>query len=245
MIDTHCHLDLYPHPIEIAQASDRARVITIAVTNLPSAFESAYPYVRPFKYVRLALGLHPLMADQHLREREGFRRLVDRTSYIGEVGLDFSPEARSTRTIQIDSFRFVLKALHGKTKFITLHSRRAESAVLDALEEHCCSPAVFHWFTGPPTALERALRLGHYFSANPAMCLSPKGRKTIASLPRDRLLSETDGPFVRIGRRSAVPSDVAMVEDYLSGLWDTDKQTVSRILRQNLSEILRPLRGNS
>lgn len=109
MIDTHCHIDLYSRPTEVAAAADRAGVLTIIVTNLPSAFERALPFVGTMRNIRLALGLHPLVAEQHKSELQKFRELIDKTSYIGEIGLDFSRAGYATREIQIESFRYVLK----------------------------------------------------------------------------------------------------------------------------------------
>ena len=108
MIDTHCHVDLYANPSEVAARADRAGVLTVIFTNLPSALEKAYPHIRSFRKMRLSLGLHPLLAEQHIREKARFRALIDRTSIIGEFVLDFSPAGYATKDLQIESFRFVL-----------------------------------------------------------------------------------------------------------------------------------------
>ncbi len=241
MIDTHCHIDLYPNPSEVTAATDRARIFTVIVTNLPSAFDRAWPHVQGMKNIRLALGLHPLVAQQHLEERERFNALVDQTSYIGEIGLDFSREGIATKELQIESFRFVLQALRGKPKFITLHSRQAESTVLDLLIEENRSPVVFHWYTGTLEVLRQAVTQGHYFSINPAMINSAKGKKIIAAIPQDRVLTESDGPFVKVRGKSALPADVAIVEDYLANIWQVDKAEVGLSLKKNLLELLRPI----
>ena len=245
MIDTHCHVDLYPRPTEVALGAERAKVITIIVTNLPSAFERAYPFVRSFKYVRLALGLHPQLAPQHAEERARFQTLVRQTSYIGEIGLDFSREVRATRELQIDSFRFALRSLRGERKFITLHSRQAESAVLDVLQEEYPLPVVFHWYSGPLDELERGLRSGHFFSINPAMVASHKGRKIVAAIPPERALTETDGPFVKVGNRAALPRDVSLVEDDLAVMWQMKSEEVRRRIKENFLELVRPLRPDA
>lgn len=242
MIDTHCHVDLYPRPTEVAEEAKQARVLTISVTNLPSAFDRAYPYVEQFTNMRLALGLHPLLADKHLSERGRFQQLSAKTSYIGEVGLDFSRDGIATRELQVESFRIVLQAIRGKWKFITLHSRKAESAVLDMLEEEGRSPVVFHWFSGSMTALNRALALGHFFSINPAMLNTRNGQKIIAGLPPERVLTESDGPFVRVRGRAAIPSDVSLVEEQLASLWRMDRRQAGERIRENFLELVRPLR---
>lgn len=242
MIDTHCHVDLYPQPTNIAKQADQAGILTIIVTNLPSAFERAQPHIRSFKNMRLALGLHPLAAEHHRAERDQFTKLIDQTSYIGEIGLDFSRAGFATKDLQVESLRFLLKALDGKPKFITLHSRQAEAQVLDILDEANRSQVVFHWFSGPLKALERALDKGHFFSLNPAMIQSPNGKKIIDSLPPDRVLTESDGPFVQIGNRTVLPSDVAVVEEYLAGRWSMKTLEVRAKIRENFLEVIKPLR---
>lgn len=242
MIDAHCHVDLYPDPTNVAAGADQAGVLTVIVTNLPSAFERAYPHVKPFRKMRLALGLHPLVADRHPAERERFRELVDKTSYVGEVGLDFSRAGYATKEVQVESFRFVLRVLRGRPKFITLHSRRAESAVLDMLDEEGRSPVVFHWYSGALNVLDRALAQGHFFSVNPAMTESPNGRKIIQRLPPERVLTESDGPFVRVKGRAIVPADVITVEDYLADVWQREKSEVRLMIKENFLKLVDPLR---
>src|SRR5687768_3602515 len=109
MIDSHCHVDLYPHPTEVAEQANTAGILTIVVTNLPSAFQRASLHVGSFKNIRLALGFHPLEAEHHRAESEEFNKLIDKTSYIGEIGLDFSRVGFGTKELQQDSFRFVLQ----------------------------------------------------------------------------------------------------------------------------------------
>lgn len=241
MIDTHCHIDLYPNPSQVAVDADRAGVLTVIVTNLPSAFDRAHPYVQQMRNIRLALGLHPLLAAQHHSEKAHFTEFVRRTSYIGEVGLDFSRAGSSTRELQCESFRFVLQVLRGKPKFITVHSRQAEAAVLDLLDEEKRSPVVFHWYSGPLTLLTRAVAAGHYFSINPAMVSSAKGRRIIDTLPPDRVLSESDGPFVRVNQRPAIPADVGIAEEYLARVWQVKCHEASAKIRGNFLRLIRPI----
>jgi len=242
MIDTHCHIDLYPNPSQAAVEADQAGVLTIIVTNLPSAFDRAYPHVQRMKNIRLALGLHPLVATQHRNERTRFMALADRTSYIGEVGLDFSPAGSPTKELQCESFRFVLQVLRGKPKFITVHSRQAEAAILELLDEEKHSPVVFHWYSGSLPVLTRAVAAGHFFSINPAMVQSAKGRRIIDALPPERVLSESDGPFVRVRENPAQPSDVSIVEEYLANLWQVKRSEASTKIRTNFLDLIRPIR---
>jgi TatD DNase family protein len=238
MIDAHCHLDAYPDPKRAALEVERAGVLTIAVTNSPSAFEQAYPHVRRLRSVRLALGLHPLLGAQHAAERGRFDRSLGRTSYVGEVGLDFSPGGLPTRTQQMASFRHVLELIRASRKFVSVHSRRAETAVLDVLEELGVGPVVFHWYSGSLTQLERLLEQGHACSINAAMVRSARGRTLIKRLPPDRVLTETDGPYVTIQGRAARPGEVGEVLRFLASLWGMSLDEVRLHVCRNLRSLI-------
>ncbi len=243
MLDAHCHLDLYKQPSAVADRAERAGVFTVLVTNLPSAFERSLPHVAQRHRIRLALGLHPLLADQHVNERERFRELLPQTSFVGEVGLDFSRDGKPTAAQQLESFEFVLAALGSYPKFVSIHSRRAEAQIVDLLRVAHRAPVVFHWYSGPIKVLEKALADGHYFSINPAMAQSENGRRIIARIPRERALTETDGPFVTLGGRQLEPTDVARVEEILGSIWAVSHLEARSIVATNFQTLVAPLRA--
>lgn len=242
MLDAHCHIDLYPDPSQTALDAERADVFTVFVTNLPSAFEVAYPHVQRFRKLRLALGLHPLSASMHTpAELNSFKRLVGQTSFIGEVGLDFSRDGLVTRERQLTSFRFVLRCLEGKPKFITIHSRRAEASVLELLSEEYPFPAVFHWYSGNSRNLNLAIERGHSFSINPSMLRSTKSGSLIPRIPRERILTESDGPFIKVGLRTILPADIRLVEEGLADIWGTSPSTVRSTVAENFRKLMKPM----
>jgi len=238
MIDTHCHIDLYPDPMKIARESERLGIVTIGMTNLPSHFEMGYPHLAGFRKVRLALGMHPLHAEAHLEEFDKFKKNIDKTSYIGEIGLDFSREGYATKELQVDTFRKILIALKGKKKLLSLHSRRAEKAVLDELVQNNISSAIFHWYSGPLGLIEEIAGHGYYFSVNPAMILSDNGKKIIGRIPRDRILTESDGPFIENRGSPVKPVDVELVHRYLSAIWLSPLISVVEQIRDNFNRII-------
>lgn len=233
MIDSHCHLDQYPDPAGVANAAAQLGVSIIAVTALPSHFATGRDPANALPRTRLALGLHPLLAEQHEAELDLFVRLVSKTSYVGEVGLDFSRHGRATRDLQVRTFRSVLAGLSKSPKFISLHSRGAEGVVLDMLSEFNIRPAVFHWYTGSTTLAAAIADRGHFFSVNPAMLRSARGRRLVLGLPRHLVLTESDGPYVRIGSRNALPQDVIGVSRDLATLWGEPHDVTRRRLAAN------------
>lgn len=235
MIDSHCHIDLYANPSTIAFESGQARILTVLVTNSPSAYEMAYPRVQQFPNIRLALGCHPLEAISNRHHLSRFSQLVVTTQYVGEVGLDFSREGIVTKELQVENFRSVLRAVKRRRilPFMTVHSRRAEREVLSVLREERVSPAVFHWYTGPASLVPTILDEGHYLSINPAMIKSEKGQRLIKGLPIDRVLTESDGPFVSMGGRRAVPADVREVIKFLAAAHGRTIDDVDAVIAVN------------
>lgn len=240
MHDTHCHLDLYQDPYQVASATEKAGIATIAVTNLPSAYFAAKPHMRRFRSLNLAIGLHPLLAKEHSsQEKQLFQDGLRETRFVGEIGLDFSEHGIETKEKQLESFRFVLKQLQDAKCFVTLHSRRAEAAVLKVLNEYEISPVVFHWYSGSLKTLENIVAAGHYCSINSSMIKSKNGQKIINHIPKNHILTETDGPFIKINKRPAFPADVIYTHRYLSELWKDELPQVKSFLEKNLVRCLK------
>lgn len=195
IVDTHCHFDMMPSPEAYIKQREQAGDIVIGMTNLPSHFQIGQAHLKGFKHIRLALGLHPLLAAESKKEVSLFKRLVDQTSYIGEIGLDFSRESYATKDDQVSLLRELLPAIRGKKKIVSVHSRRAEKELLSLLCEYEIKNVIFHWYSGPVGLIPDILAQGYYFSVNEAMCLSKNGRAIIEKIPRERLLTETDAPY--------------------------------------------------
>ena len=195
IIDTHCHFDMMPNPEGYISAKEKAGDIVIGMTNLPSHFMMGQSHLIGYKHIRLALGLHPLLAAENRKELTLFKRLVDQTSYIGEIGLDFSREGIATKNEQISVLREVLATIKGKKKIVSVHSRNAEKELLDTLCEFEIKNVIFHWYSGPVDLIPSIIERGFYFSINESMCRSKNGQSIIGKIPREKILTETDAPY--------------------------------------------------
>lgn len=241
-IDSHCHFDMFNNPEEIIRSCETQKIITIGMTNLPSHFEMGIRHIREFKYVRLALGLHPLLAEKHSSELLKFRNNIDNTSYIGEVGLDFSKEGISTKELQIESFEYVLKTIDGKKKVLSIHSRRAEKEVLEFLKKYQVSSAIFHWYSGSIAVLKSIIENGYFFSVNTAMINSSSGQNIISAIPLNRLLTETDSPYVSINGVTSKPIDVKVVVRFLANFHHINEQNMEKQITENFYELINKIR---
>jgi TatD DNase family protein len=242
MIDTHCHIDMYANPEEIVEESEKLGIITIGMTNLPSHFEMGYNHLLTCKKVRLALGMHPLYAKSHEAESRKFKNNLDKTSFIGEIGLDFSREGISTKEIQISSFQGILSLIKDKRKILSLHSRRAEKEVLRYLLEYDVRTAIFHWYSGSISLIKEIIDSGYMFSINPEMIKSKHGQEVIKHIPKNYLLTETDGPFININGTPVRPKNVSLVQGHLSHIWNVSHETVEKQIYDNFDGILSHIR---
>ena len=214
-------------------------MVTIAVTELPSRFQMLQTQLRGRERVRVALGFHPLVVPRDLaHELALFRRMLERTDYIGEVGLDHSQQGRDSALRQREVFERILALPEIGKKVLTVHSRGAEKETIELLAA-AGATAILHWYSGPLGAIERALEAGLYFSVNPAMLGSRNGGRVIAALPHERVVTETDAPYTKVGGRPSEPRDVPTVVLELAHRWGLTPDEARDSIFTTMSEIHR------
>lgn len=240
MIDFHCHLDLYENPKDVAAECVRRGAYVLSVTTVPSAFEGTAALVPMGGRIRTALGLHPELAVARERELPLFERLIGRTRYVGEVGLDGSPNHRATLDQQSRILESILETCErAGGRIITLHSRGAGGALLDLLERHPrAGTFVLHWFSGTAKEIRRAADLGCWFSVGPAMLASTRGRYRASLMPKDRMLSETDGPLGFDRGEPLMPWDAERAVPIFANLWREAASDARRRLLENFRSLL-------
>jgi TatD DNase family protein len=222
LVDAHCHVDLFgKEEASVVEQIERRRVHTIAVTNTPSVFFHTRDLAVNKRYLYPAIGLHPELVDSRSHELDRLWPHLAETRFVGEVGLDYVTSDLDLRRKQRDVFSAILSrcADYGD-RVITVHSRRSASDVIAAIGSNFQGTVILHWFSGTRRELERAATIGCWFSVNPTMIRSKSGRQLVELMPKDRVLTETDGPFVKIGNRGAIPSDALEAVRGLAEVWN-------------------------
>ena len=195
--DAHCHLDFMSNGEEVARAAQQDGMTIFANTVTPSGFTAAKARFQAYPNVFVGLGMHPWWVDASFDAGQ-FERLASQTCFIGEVGLDFSERRAQNRDEQLDAFGQIagICARQGG-KLLSIHAVKSVQTVLDILERAGALDActcIFHWFSDSSDALTRARNAGCYFSVNPMMLNTRRGREYVRQLPTNRLLCETDAP---------------------------------------------------
>jgi TatD DNase family protein len=241
-VDFHCHLDLYPdHQVLIAE-SDRERVATLTVTTTPKAWPRNRDLTANSTHVRVALGLHPQVIAERGDEVSLLEKYLPEARYVGEVGLDAGPRFyRSVEQQELVFERILCACSEQGGKILTVHSNGAVTKVLGQLEKHLLpgrGHVILHWFTGSAAEARRAVEYGCYFSINTQMLRSSKHSAVIAKLPIERLLTETDGPFVQVNGRAARPLDVSTAVNQLARIRSLPMAEMQRTIVANLSRLV-------
>jgi len=241
MIDFHAHIDLYPRPDQVAKKCIAREMDVLSVTTTPSAWKGTSELVAPGSRIHSALGLHPQIAHVRKSELELFDSFLPATIFVGEIGLDGAPEFKSHWADQLKVFRHILKSCSNVGgRIMSIHSRRAAGMVLDELSSFPLSGIpILHWFSGEKRDLDRAITQCYWFSVGPAMLTSAKSREMIINIPRERILTETDGPFAKIAGTSMMPWDVSVVVPQLAAIWKITDREVEMQLNNNLCSLLK------
>jgi TatD DNase family protein len=241
MMDFHCHLDLYPGARDVyAEAARRCEFVWL-VTTSPKAFAATSRVLQGASAIAISPGLHPEIAHERYEELPQLLSELERTSAVGEVGLDGSPRYREHFGIQKEIFDATVErcsALGGRV--LSIHSRSAAKEVLDTLERYSShGTAVLHWFSDSPIQLTRAVELGCWFSVGPAMLRSANGLRLATSFPVEHVVPESDGPFAKIGGRPVMPWHAMDVAGSLANIWKMTEDGARRQLTENGRELRR------
>jgi TatD DNase family protein len=202
VIDSHAHLDLIERPptevVADAEAAGVHRVLSIGIDG--NSCRAALQLAEDFPQVRVAIGRHPNAAtgfDDADRAELAALAAHDDCVAIGETGLDYYRDG-APRADQERAFTAQLELARELDKPVVIHTRAAENDTLDHLRRHAEGlRIVMHCFS-MPDRLDECLERGYWisFAGNTTYPKAPELRKAAARVPAERLLVETDSPFL-------------------------------------------------
>jgi TatD DNase family protein len=222
LIDTHAHLDACADPtpavLERARSVGVTRVVTVG-TSIESC-RAALDLAGQQSGVYAALGIHPHDADSADAQRlDELRELFahDRAVAVGETGLD-NYRDYAPRPAQERLFEGHLALADELRLPVVIHSRAAARETADALSGFS-GDVILHCFS-EPELLEVALERGYYvsFAGNVTYPKATELREAAQRVPADRLLAETDSPFLAPQKRRGRPNEPAFVVDTIEAL---------------------------
>jgi TatD DNase family protein len=250
LVDSHCHLDFDDFSGELdaivarAQAAGIGRMVTISTRVKRRA--GLIAIVERFADVYCSIGTHPHHAHEELDV--GIADLVALTRHaktvaIGEAGLDYHYDL-SPREAQERGFRTHIAAARETGLPLVIHSREADADMAAILEEETgkgAFPAVLHCFTGGRDLAQRAIALGLFISFTGILTFkkSDELRAIAAELPADRILVETDAPYLAPGRHRGKRNEPSYVVETAKVLAETRNVAFEEIARQTTQNFFR------
>jgi TatD DNase family protein len=206
MIDSHCHLDDprfaddLDAVLERAAAASVTRILTIGTGDGPPEIDRAVRLAERYPQLYASIGVHPHDAAKVTPQTyDDLRALGSHGKVIafGEIGLDYHYDF-SPRDIQREVFIEQLKLARDVSLPITIHTREAWEDTIAVLKQHWSSPGIMHCFTGEPAQAQEALDLGFYLSYGGVLTFktAENVRESARITPDDRLLIETDAPYL-------------------------------------------------
>ena len=206
MIDSHCHLDREPLISNLSQVLTRAKdvglekILTICTTN--SGYNNILDIVSKDPMIYGTFGIHPHETKNYLIEKDEIVKKVRMNSKIigvGETGLDFYYN-NSDKDTQLKSFQSHIEAAINLNIPLIIHSRSAENETYDILKKNYQKnlKILMHCFTGSTDFALNLVPLNAYFSASGIITFkkSTELQETFKKIPEDKLLIETDSPFL-------------------------------------------------
>lgn len=253
LVDSHCHIDfpdyaegVEPLLVNMARADvSHALCVSVSLERFPGVLGLAQRY--PNLYA--SVGVHPDHEDAREPDVEELVRLADHPKVIaiGETGLDYYRSPRESVGWQRQRFRTHIRAARAARKPLIIHTRNAAEDTLGIMAEEGAEEAggVMHCFTESLAVAERAMAMGFHISFSGIVTFKNAAelREVARAIPLDRLLVETDAPYLapvpHRGKRNE-PAFVRHVAEEIARVKGIDSETVAAASRENFFRLFAP-----
>ena len=250
MIDSHCHLDREPLINNFEEVMQRAKnvgiekILTICTTN--KNFSEVQNLVKKDQIIYGTFGIHPHEANTNSISKDQIIENVSKNNKIigvGETGLDFYYN-NSDKKNQINSFENHIEACIETNLPLIVHSRNAENDTFNILNKYKNKnlKILMHCFTGSYEFAKKLLDLNSYFSASGIITFKNSSdlRDTFSAIPNEKLIVETDSPFlapIPMRGKKNEPSYIKFTLEKLAEIKKNTFENMDRVTTENFNEL--------
>ena len=239
LIDSHCHLNYLDNPEEAVERAKEAGVTSCLCISVDEAgFSGVKALATRYANIWATAGVHPDAAGGNLEWIEA-ELAHERVVAVGETGLDYlHADSASAQARQREAFALQLCLGVRHNMPVVVHTRQAEKDTLDLLQAHMGVEGVLHCFTESWSMAKQALDQGFYISISGIVTFknAENVRDVAAKVPADRLLIETDSPWLApVPKRGKTnePAYVAHTAAFLAELRQTPLETLCQETADN------------
>ncbi|WP_293445402.1 TatD family hydrolase [Persephonella sp.] len=251
MIDTHAHLDMLKSEEDLYESIESLDYIITIGCDKEEIFK-AVEISNRFENVYASVGYHPYdindLTDRDIEILEDICRKNSKVVAVGETGLDYYRDI-TPKKLQWDFFEKQLELAKKLKLPVVIHSRSANEDTINILENHSPFPdsGVLHCFGGDLPMMEKAVEMGFYisFAGNITYPKADNLREVLRKTPLDRLLLETDSPFLSPQKKrgkSNKPSYIFYTLEFVSQFLDIPKEELEKITDQNALKLFKKIK---
>jgi TatD DNase family protein len=244
MIDAHCHLeqkDYEKDRDEVIEKCKRELRAVITCCCHPDDFDLTMELVKKYKnFVFTTVAIHPeyIKEIEHLRVDDFLKRIEENKEKIvgiGETGLDFIIEEPEWREKQKELFIKFIDLAKKLNLPLVIHARKAFAETIEILEKFGAKKVLMHFFTAKEL-LPKIVKNGWLISVNTTLLESKNIKKIVRDLPMEKIMTETDSPWLGFEGKRNDPTSVRFVVEKIAEIKKMKFEDVNKITTQNAIE---------
>lgn len=240
MIDSHCHLEQKNYEEDRDKVIEKCKkelkaVITCSAN--PKDFDLTMQIVEKYKgFIFATASIHPIYIKEISKEEQNkffdlLRKNKDNIIGIGETGLDYNIKEEEFREKQKQLFIQFIKLSKELGLPLIIHARGAFEETVGILEKKDAKNVLMHFFSAKEL-LDRVIKNNWYISVNTTLLTSKKIKKIVRDMPMERILTETDSPWLGKGERNT-PLNIKKVIEKIAEIKKLSFEEVDKITTEN------------
>jgi TatD DNase family protein len=244
MIDVHCHLEQEDYAKDREEVIEKCKKELNAVITCcchPDDFDLTMEMVEKHKnFVFATVSIHPeyIKEIEHLKVDEFFKKIEENKEKIvgiGETGLEFIIEEPEWREKQKELFVKFINLAENLNLPLVIHARKAFAEAIEILEKFGAKRVLMHFFTAKEL-LPKVIKNGWWISVNTTLLNSKKIKKIVRDLPIEKIMTETDSPWLGPNGTRNDPTSVKFVIERIAEIKKIDFEEADNITTQNAIE---------
>lgn len=247
LVDFHTHLDWYPNSEELfTQLQNFSGIIVTSSVDVES-FKKNLEIEKSCKHENLKIiptfGVHPERAEKYADNLSILDEYLEKSEFIGEIGLDFYWAKNVSKTAQEKVFRYILEHCNKTEKYCVIHTKGAEKEIADILTEYPKAKPIIHWYSGPESIYQEFIKRGYLQTFGCETIRNQKLQEFLKITPKELILVETDNPTAEPwlgGTDSSVNLIGKIYKDLAQILFITNEE-MKKLVFENVQGILKQI----
>lgn len=240
LYDFHTHIDMYDDPRPIVDSINKNCIKSISASVDIDSYLATLKIAKQSSLIIPSFGIHPSRACHYSDRLSDLDKYIDESTIIGEIGLDYLWAEPLDKNAQIKVFTYIADKCVQQDKYMVIHTKNAETDILEILDSLHTEKVIIHWYSGPQDILNKYIERGWYFTYGVELSSSSYIRSLLKITPIEKVLPETDNPvgIEWLTGRTGMPEDINIVYSQISEITGLPANEIMETLEKNCLKIL-------